>query len=408
MVHVLGGKCATESDFVPICIVEIGHQTYANVRMDRLKPALDSGLTETAASREALIPEGNGDHATRAGEQIGHAMSESYFDSRGRRALVRQVMKLCLPREKAVELTGLGTLILRPAAHATDAGWLSRIRGSCEEAMIESAGASALLLVEGGFALGAVNAILGHETSMAGRSLSRIERGILHGLLATLSARLGLLSTVRVCPKNGQTDIAESIVIEISLEVLRASGRAWLCATDEFLARILTTQTTSPSRSSVAVYLELGRTRVPVSELDQMREGDAVVFDGVAALVAADPWSVHIRCGDRVRPASLCPDGVLVVEDADDDCGVSTKVERRARVFPAPPDAAAAGPGGEITAEIARLDGDALAGLLAGAPVGSCRGQSVLLRLADTPWAEGEMLAVDGEFAVRITRKLAG
>ena len=103
------------------------------------------------------------------------------------------------------------------------------------------------------------------------------------------------------------------------------------------------------------------------------------------------------------------PDGVFLDEDADDrDCAVSTKVERRARISLAQPDAAATDPGGEVAAEIARLDGTALVGLLGGAPLGQGRGQSVLLRLADVAWAEGEILAVDGELAVRITRKLAG
>ena len=344
-----------------------------------------------------------------AEEQSGQVMSQSNLDSRGRGNWVRQVMRVCLPREKAVELTGLGALILRPAVPVTSAAWLSGMRRSCEEVWIECAGTRALLLVEGAFALGAVNAILGYQSAVAARSLSRIERGILHGLLATLCARLGLLSTVRVCPEDRQTALPDPLLIEISLTLREASGRAWLCATDEFLARILTTQATSLGRSSSAVCLELGRTRVPLSELADAREGDAIVFDGVAALVATDPWPIHIRRGDIAAPAWLRPDGVLLGEDADDrDCGVSTKVERRARISLAQPDAAVTDPGGEVAAEIARLDGTALVGLLGGAPLGQGRGQSVLLRLADVAWAEGEILAVDGELAVRITRKLAG
>lgn len=384
--------------------VEMGSPNVRECANGSLGFAPYSVLTETAASREALIRDGNVDRA-----KIGIVMSESYLDFRERGNLVRQVMRVCLPRERAVELTGLGTLILRPAVHAIDADRLSHIRRSCEEALIECAGTSALLLVEGAFALGAVNAILGCQSATAARSLSRIERGILHGLLATLSARLGLSSTVRVCPEDRRTAMSDSIVIEISLRLREATGRAWLCATDEFLARMLTTQSMSVGCSSTAVCLDLGRTRVPVSELADAREGDAVVFDGVAALVAEDPWPVHFRLGDCSAPASLRSDGVVVGEGTDGrDCGASTKVEQRATIPLARPDAVVGDPGGEVTAVLARLDGVALVGLLGGAPLAQGRGQSVLLRLEDAPWAEGEIFAVDGEFAVRITRKLAG
>jgi len=370
---------------------------------------LYSVLTEAAVSREALIRKGNGDQVMRAGERNGHVMSEPCFDSCTSGNWVRQMMRLCWPREGAVALAGLGPLIFQPAVCETDVAWLLRVRRSCEEVLIECAETSALLLVEGTFALGAVNAILGLPLAPAVRSLSRIERGVLHGLLATLSARLGLLPAVRVCPEGRQTEMSDPVVIEISLRLGEAIGHAWLCATEEFWVRILATQATSLGPSSTVFCLEFGRTRVPVSELSDVREGDAIVFDGVAALVATDPWPIQIRRGGIAVAASLGADGVVVAEAADDrDCGVSTKVERRATVPLARPHAAVAVPGGEVTAEIARLDGAALGGLFGGAPLGRGRCQSVLLRLADAPWAEGEILAVDGEFAVRITRKLAG
>ncbi len=373
----------------------------------------DSVLTATAALREASIRDGNGDQSMRAGEGSEQVMSESNFAGRRRKALLRQVTRVCLPHEKTVELAGLGSVILRPSLPQKGPVGLSRIRQSCEEALIECADTSALLLIEHAFALDAVNAILGYGLAMAARSLSRIERGLLHGLLASLCTRLGFSPSVRVGPQDRQLPISDPVVIEIALQMGQAAGHAWLCATDEFLANILTAQATTPVRSLSVLRLELGRTRVPAAGLADAREGDVVVFDGVAALSAEEAWSIHIRRGDDATPASLLPDGIVVVEDADErEGGTTTKVERRAMRPLAPSDPATADAGTEVAAEIACLDGNTLGELLGGAPreggrwKGRCR--SVLLRLADVPWAEGEILAVDGEFAVRITRKLAG
>jgi hypothetical protein len=366
------------------------------VRKNPQEITRDSALTATPASRETSIRDGSE-----------HVMGESKLG--GRR--LRQVTGIYLPQEKTVELTGLAAVILRPSLSKKGSVDLSGIRPSCEEALIECAGSSALLLVERAFALDVVNAILGHGPAMLVRSLSRIERGLLHGLLAASCTRLGFSSSVRVGPQDRQLPMSESVVIEIGLELGQSVGHAWLDAPDELLANILTTQAMTPVRSSSGLRLELGRTRVPVAELAEAREGDAVVFDGVAALPAEDGWPIHICRGDSAIPATWLPDGVVVVEDADDrDRGAATKVERRATRSLLPSDPATADAGTEVAAEVACPGGDTLAALLRGTPLdggrwkGRCR--SVLLRLAGAPWAEGEILAADGEFAVRITRKL--
>ena len=350
-----------------------------------------------------------------AEDQDEHFRSGPSRGPRERSALVRQAMRVCLPEEMKIQLPGLGFLVLRPAVVEIDAARIENVRRSGEAVLIECAGSMALLFVERGFALNTVNAILGYQPVTAAGPLSRIERGILQGALVALSAHLGLMLDVRLQVNESQASPSDAIVVEVSLGLRGVAGRAWLCASDEFLTKILTTRTPSPGQSPVMIRLELGRTRVPVSELAAAREGDAVVFDGVAALPAADPWPVQIRRGEVVVPACLRPDGAVAFAggDADDKvCGTATKDERSPARPPTRPDLAKAGAMTdfcvEIAAEIRRLQGEALAGLLCGTPLARGRGDAILLRVDDTPWAEGEIAAIDGDFAVRITRRLAG
>jgi flagellar motor switch/type III secretory pathway protein FliN len=256
-----------------------------------------------------------------------------------------------------------------------------------------------------------VNALLGHAPAISVGPLSRIERGLFHGVLAGLSARLGLLLTVGVPAEEREAPSSDAIVVEASLGLLGGAGRAWLCAPVEFLAQILTAQSPTSKKSSAMFCLELARTRVPVSHLAAAKAGDVVVFDEVRALPAADPWPIHIRNGGAVVSAWLRPDGIVAGGDADDP-GIATQDERRSARIPTPSDSSksslASTDAVEIVAELGRFQGISLARLLAGVPLDGGRGNSILLWQADTPWAEGESIAFDDAFAVRITRKLAG
>jgi hypothetical protein len=276
---------------------------------------------------------------------------------------------------------------------------------------IERAGTEALLLVEKGFALHTVNTLLGHAPAISDGPLSRIERGLFHGVLAASCARLGFISTVGLCAEERETPDSDSIVIEASVGLRGGAGRAWLCASAEFLVHILATQAPASKKPSAMLCLELARTLVPVAQLAAATAGDGLVFDEVAALPAADPWPIRIRNGGAVVSASLRPDGILASGDVD-DLGIVTQAERRSARIPTPSDPAKFSPGStdtvEIVAELGRLQGASLARLLGGAPLDWVRGNSILLRLADAPWAEGEITAHDDAFAVRITRKLAG
>jgi hypothetical protein len=331
-----------------------------------------------------------------------------------RLALARQVMRVCLPEETTIRVPGLGEVVFRPAVLDKDAAWTANLRRSCEVVWAECAGTGAQLLLESGLALHLVNAILGFDPVAVARPLSRIERGLLHGALAALSAGLGIPPVVRVCAGEVPTPNPDSLVIEATLGLGKVLGRAWVCASIEFLAQMLTSQASTAEAATVQVALELGRTSLPPSELAGASAGDVVVFDGVAALSQEDAWPVQIRRGDAVAPALLRPDGVVVV--AGDvalagDTGTITKLEgsavqsgRRSGQLGSVDESSNV----EVAADMGQLRGAALATVLLGEPPRVGRSQPILLRWNGTAWAEGVLLAVDSALAVRIRRKVAG
>jgi hypothetical protein len=290
--------------------------------------------------------------------------------------------------------------------------WIADVRRSCEEVAIDCAGNSALLLIDTEFALHAVNAILGCERLAAAGPLSRIERGILLGVLAALSTRLCLSPDVRLSENGNQSSPACPIAVEISLRLRGMAGRAWLCASEEFLNQSIREPTWGASQA--ALRLGLGCTGIVRSELAASGVGDAVVFDEAAALSATEPWPVHVRRDREGMPASLLVDGTLVLASGDDDgsrSGVTTQVERFS-LRPSLTLAVAAGgskqgPCADVTAEIGGLRGVSLGALLGEVPLDLRRSDPILLRVDDVPWAEGELTAIDGALAVRITRMMA-
>jgi hypothetical protein len=343
----------------------------------------------------------------RMGDNGEHLGDKSLRNLRGRTTLVGQVLRGFLPEKLVIELPGLGEICLQPVFSENDATRLWQLRHSCEVVQIECPGKEALLLVEKGFAVHAVNTMLGYEPTIAAGSLSRIERGLLHGILVALFARLGLRFTVGVCAEERQAPDADFVVVEFSLGLRGDAGRAWLCASVECMAHILV----SGFPYQTMFCLELGRTRVPLSQLAATKVGDVVVFDEAAALPGADPWPVCIRGGGAVFAASLGADGILTGVDAS-DLGTVTRDERRPARIAAQSEAAKSPPAStdtsaEILAELGRVQGSVLASLLCGAAIDGGRERAILLRLADAPWAEGEIIAFEGALAARITRKLA-
>ncbi len=336
-------------------------------------------------------------------------------NSRAYVAVVRRAARVCLPEEMTIEFPGLGEVVLRSEVLAVDAAWIASVRQSCDETSIECAGGTALLLVERGLALHTVSSILGCEGVIAAGALSRVERGILQGVLAALCARMGLGPEVRLCATAGQVLLSDPIAVEFRVEMRGGSGRAWLCASVEFLTEVPIPEAASSWQASLPIRLELGRTRVLVSELAAAREGDAVLFEGIAAWPVAGPWPVRIRRGETVVPACLRRDGSIAIAGTEvDGKARGDAVRTRGRTARTSVGSAAMDGAGravtdaEVAAEVGRLEGATMTGLLRGTPLGRNWEDPILLRVDDAPWAEGEMVAIGGEFAVRIRRMLAG
>jgi hypothetical protein len=125
-------------------------------------------------------------------------------------------------------------------------------------------------------------------------------------------------------------------------------------------------------------------------------------------LSLAGEWPVRVRWGGNVVVARWLADGLVVAGEsvASAPAGdAATRPERRAAAHPGPAAAVAEeAVSVEMSAGVAcpTIDGGGGASLIV------CRGEQVLLRAEDRPWAYGDVAEIDGAFAVTITRKLAG
>jgi len=347
----------------------------------------------------------------RLGEENERLGSKSSDEPGRRLGMVRQVLRLCLSGERVVTLPCLGDLILRPSVLDGDADWLANVRGvSWELTSIECAGLKATLEVERGFALHIVNTLTGCGAALASGPLSRIERGLLQGALAGLVARLHLPPEVRVSVE-APAPTRDALVIQVLLTLGVLSGRAWVCASTDFLLRYLEVESVSEGDDSRAVRLELGRTHVPCSDLNAVDSGDLVVFEEVRAFSMDGGWPVQLRRGDASVPASLSPEGALVLAravDSEDKSACATLVDGKGRLGEVWPVGEKAGARDEIVAELGCLQFPALVAYLRGESMHVERARRILLRRDGVAWAEGELLAFEGALAVRITRQSAG
>jgi hypothetical protein len=275
-------------------------------------------------------------------------------------------------------------------------------------------------MVERGLALGLVNAVLGLPMPVVIRPLSRIERGILEGMIAALLSMLALAPAIRLVAGDRAVTELASLSIGISAEMRGLAGHAFLCGADEFFERAWAAQGASLEAGKVLAMLrvEVAHTRLSRSELGALLEGDAIVFEEFGALLPSDPWPVQVRLGEVVVPARAFPNGSITIED-----GVAAQAGHDARTRFEGPAASGVGLASElatqsregsvsveITAELGTIRiGEAdRAGLLRDLRIGIARPKQIHLMIGDTSWAEGEILALGGEFAVQVTRKLAG
>jgi flagellar motor switch protein FliM len=248
----------------------------------------------------------------------------------------------------------------------------------------------------------------GQEALSPVRAAGPAERGVLAGVLAPVFDHIG--GSVRlehVTERNGRGEAAR---LAFSLETAVASG--WLRLTsppgdlrpvggaDVWAARA--------ARLPLVGHVELATTRVPAGALARAVAGDAVVFDGArASSFATDrPWQARLRVGDHAAAIAIevagelsLAGGFAPLQQEEGTMSISGSNMDATTVLGAASI--------EIVAELGRISlrGDELLGLAPGAvlALGAPR-TGVRLRVGGEVWADGEIVDVDGELGVRITR----
>jgi hypothetical protein len=320
-----------------------------------------------------------------------------------RAAAAHLIVQLSMPPELRAQLPGVGEVVLRPwfLDRAAARAWWQDIRPGCESVTLECAGQSGMFFVEHGFALGVVNAVLGLAPPPLGGPLSRIERGVLAGTLATMFAELGLAPGLRLGEDLDTGAGAGASIVGVTLDLSGRRGQAWLAASDEFHVRLWSSR--APGRSAFATRLELASTTVGEAELAGAGPGDQVVFDETAALSAGDAWPVRVRRDGGSLPAWWLADGTIVAAGCPNADAV-TRPDRPASIH-LDMEPAVLAPG--TVAVIAACTGPALDPARP-APLVIPRGGPVLIEAESRGWAYGEITALDGALAVTITRMLTG
>lgn len=303
--------------------------------------------------------------------------------------------RVLLPEETRLDLPVLGSAALRFVGldHEALVRILDEMRGAGESFPLPALGPG-LLLVDPLLARHLTSRVLGLPMPPIVVALSRIERGVLGGLLAGAWGKLGL-GGIDVAQAGATRLAADAVALEVSVDWAGETGRVWLCAAPASLGHCWAPPASSADAAS-AVRLELARTRLTTSDAQATAEGDVVVFEETSALSSSSSWSVLLRHGERCTKVSLDPKGCVRADDR-------TAVADRA----SPKRQAATSPGVEVTAELAhRAVGAATAA--EAAFVLRPRGDGILLRADGRDWVEGSLCESDGRLAVRITRALAG
>ena len=265
--------------------------------------------------------------------------------------------------------------------------------------------------VESSFAARLVDTVLGGGGVFStARSIGPAGHGVLVGVLAPVFDRIdGSLQLGPVVPREGRERELASVLFR--LETVVASG--WLRLTPpagDLLPRIDGSDTwrARAGRILVTGCVEIAATGVPAGALAGVAVGDAVVFDSVrAATFAANAsWDCRLRIGGHAADVIVDAAGKVSV-----DGGFSPLQDEEGKMSASGSNTDAttvlAAASIEVVAELGRvsLRGDELLGLAPGAVLAVGMGRTgVSLRVGGEVWAEGEIVDIDGELGVRVTR----
>jgi type III secretion system YscQ/HrcQ family protein len=257
-------------------------------------------------------------------------------------------------------------------------------------------------------------ALGGRGTLASARPLGPAERGVLVALLAPALDSIGWALDGTAAPGD-----APGPVIAVKIAGALGPGLCWL---DLPAGGALPTATWRRRAAGLPVeaLLTIAATQLPAAELARLAPGDALVFDGTVAgaLAAEADWSGRLIVGGHAATVRIDPRGAVTVvddfqlTDAPDERNVVVLKETIMDVSGPTQMATAALAAApiEVTAELARLTlrGEELLGLAPGVvlTMGAERARAVVLRAGGEIWAEGELVDVEGELGVRVTRLL--
>jgi type III secretion system YscQ/HrcQ family protein len=246
-------------------------------------------------------------------------------------------------------------------------------------------------------------ALCGAEGFGPARELGRAERGVLIALLSPLLDAAGWSFGLGPAPER------EGPAVVLRLTSAAGSGTLWLQVPPS--PAIHGSGSIAVDRGAglpLMASLQIARTTLTNDEVDQLGAGDAVLFDGTAA-AATDgtvDWVVRLSLGDSCARLRVAPDGRATVVNSWRK-EVTMEAEKTNEPAAALSDAPI-----EIVAELGRitLRASEVLGLAPGVVLGLRveRNSAVVLRVGGEPWAEGELVNVDGDLGVRVTRLTRG
>ena len=339
----------------------------------------------------------------RKGEYL--SASSSADDEVTRAAAAHLVVQLSMPAEICTRLAGVGEVVLHPRFldRAGGRAFWETSRKGCEVLTLARAGQAAVMFIEHGLAVGVVNAILGLGTPPLAGPLSRIERGVLAGALATALTAIEPAAEIRLAGDLGAEVGTLAPILVLAVRWPGREGRVWLAAGDEFYAGFRSSR--ESGCGPMMPWLEVAVTTVEESEIESAEPGDTLVFDETKALPPDEAWPIRVRLDERSFPARWLPDGTVVA--AEDSMG---------DVVTRPDGPASLRRGGKDVTQ-PRREMRVAAGCLCHpvapfpiqlAPLVVPRGGSLRVEAGGCLWAEGDLAALEGAFALTLTRMLTG
>jgi flagellar motor switch/type III secretory pathway protein FliN len=328
------------------------------------------------------------------------------WQARGTRAALRACA--LVPESWIVELTPLGSARMIFAGYDSD-----RDPADVVELAVSFGVDRGTCGIEAAFAARLVDAVLGGGGVFpTARSVGPAERGVLAGVIAPVFDHIGGGVQLERVPRPRARRQRGLPAIALRLETVVASGwlrltlppAAALCAragrADVWRVRA--------GRVPVVGLIEIAVTDVPAGALARVAVGDAIVFDGQrsTAFSGAGPWNGRLRVGDHAADVAVDAAGMVSVVG-----GFSTVINQEGTMSASGSKTDAttvlAAASIEVVAELGRLTlrGDELLGLAPGAVLAlGARRTSISLRVGGEVWADGEIVDIDGDLGVRVTR----